>query len=90
MYKRKDKKFQAKLCAIADRKEAEDRIEERAYKSAWHLLIAGVGVYELRNHKTKLSKVLALGLIAFHTDAALCDALGIPTTPQRMLRKLRP
>ena len=58
---------------------------ERVYKSAWHLLIAAVGVYELRNHKTKLSKVLACGLIAFHADAAICDALNIPTTPQRIL-----
>ena len=89
-YKRKDKKFNAKLVAIADRKELEDRIEERAYKSAWHLLIAGVGCYELRNHRTKLSKVLACGLILFHSDAALCDALGVPTVFQRMLRKLRP
>ena len=68
----------------------EDRMEERVYKSLWHLLIAGVGVYELRNHKTKLSKVLACGLIAFHADAAVCDALNIPTTPQRILRRLRP
>jgi hypothetical protein len=60
---------------------------ERAYKSGWHLLIAAVGVYELRNHKTRLSKVLACGLIAFHVDAAVCDALGIPTTPQRMLTR---
>jgi hypothetical protein len=66
------------------------RNEERVYKSLWHLLIAGMGVYELRNHKTKLSKVLAVGLIAFHVDAALCDAMDIPTTMQRWLRKLRP
>ena len=61
---------------------------ERIYKSAWHLLIAAVGVYELRNHKTRLSKVLACGLIAFHADAAICDALDKPTTPQRLLQKL--
>ena len=67
-----------------------NRVEEKVYKSLWHLLIAGVGVYELRNHRTKLSKVLAVGLIAFHVDAALCDAMDIPTTPQRWLRKLRP
>ena len=60
---------------------------ERAYKSAWHLLIAAVGVYELRNHKTKLSKVLACGLITFHADAAICDALDIPTTPQRLIAR---
>ena len=60
---------------------------ERAYKSAWHLLIAAVGVYELRNHKTKLSKMLACGLIAFHADAAICDALDRPTTLQRIIAK---
>jgi hypothetical protein len=61
---------------------------ERAYKSAWHLLIAAVGVYELRNHKTTLSKILACGLIAFHADAAVCDALGKPTTLQNILSKV--
>lgn len=59
---------------------------ERIYKSAWHVMIAAVGIYELRNHKTRLSKVLAWGLIAFHADAAIADALDIPTTPQRILR----
>ena len=63
---------------------------EKLYKSLWHLMIAGVGVYELRNHKTKLSKVLAVGLIAFHGDAAICDLLGTPTTPQRLLRRILP
>lgn len=74
---------------MKQRTEDQENLVERAYKSLWHLLIAGVGVYELRNHKTKLSKVLACGLIAFHADAAVCDAMGIPTTPQRLLRKLR-
>jgi hypothetical protein len=68
----------------------EERMEERFYKSLWHLLIAGVGIYELRTHKTKMAKVLACGLIAFHADAAVCDLLNQPTTPQRLLRKLRP
>ena len=62
--------------------------EEKIYKSLWHAAIALVGVYELRNHKTRLSKVLACGLIAFHADAAVCDMLGIPTTPQRWLERL--
>jgi hypothetical protein len=60
---------------------------ERVYKSLWHLAIAAVGVYELRNHKSTASKVLALGLIAFHADAAVCDAIDIPTTPQRIMRR---
>lgn len=63
---------------------------ERVYKSAWHAMIALVGVYELvRNRRTVMSRVLAVGLIAFHVDAAICDGLGIPTTAQRALSKLR-
>lgn len=67
-----------------------DCIEERVYKSLWHLLIAGVGIYELRNHRTKLSKVLACGLIAFHADAAVCDLLDEPTLAQRAFRRSKP
>lgn len=67
-----------------------DRIEERVYKSLWHVLIAGVGVYEIRNHKTKLSKVLACGLIAFHVDAAIADALDVPPLSRRILDYIRP
>ena len=48
-----------------------ENIAERVYKSIWHALIAAMGFYELRNHKTKLSKVLAVGLIAFHVMPAL-------------------
>jgi hypothetical protein len=65
-----------------------DCLEERAYKSAWHLLIALVGCYELKN-KSKVSKVLSCGLIAFHLDAAISDILGKPTTAQKLLRKLK-
>jgi len=61
---------------------------ERAIKSLWHVMIATVGVYELRNHKTKFSKFLACGLIAFHADAAICDALDKPTTFQRILHRV--
>jgi hypothetical protein len=50
-----------------------DRVEEKLYKSLWHILIAGVGVYEFRHHKTYLSKILACGLIAFHIDGAIAD-----------------
>ena len=67
-----------------------DRVEERVYKSLWHVLIAAVGVYELRNHKTKTSKVLAAGLIAFHVDAAIADALDVPPLSRRILSVLRP
>jgi len=67
-----------------------DRIEERFYKSLWHLFIAGVGVYELRIHKTKAAKVLAYGLIAFHIDAAIADALDTPPMSRRILDLVRP
>ena len=68
----------------------QDRIEERVYKSLWHVLLVGVGLYELRTHKSKLSKVLAIGLIAFHVDAAISDALDKPTLSRRILDQLRP
>ena len=67
-----------------------DRVEERVYKSLWHVFIAGMGVYELRNHKTKTAKVLACGLIAFHVDAAVADALDIPPLSRRILNVFRP
>lgn len=71
-------------------KQKGDRVEERVYKSLWHVLIAGVGVYELRNHRTRLSKFLACGLIAFHADAAIADALDVPPISRRILDVLRP
>lgn len=62
-----------------------DRIEEKIYKSAWHILIAAVGFYELRNHKTKLSKILACGLIAFHMDGAFADIMDTKPLSRRVL-----
>ena len=67
-----------------------DRIEERVYKSVWHVLLAAVGVYELRTRKTKLSKVLACGLIAFHIDAAIADALDRPSLSRGILDRIKP
>lgn len=67
-----------------------DRIEERVYKSLWHVLIAAVGIYEFRTHKTKVSKVLSGGLIAFHVDAAIADALDVPPLTRRILDWVRP
>lgn len=63
-------------------------IPERVYMSLWHVLIAMVGVYELRNHKTTVSKVLATGLIAFHVDAAIADALDRPCFTRRILESI--
>jgi hypothetical protein len=64
------------------------RTAERSYKALWHAAIAVVGVYEYRVHKSLLSKVLAVGLIAFHIDAAIADARDVPTTPQKWLKRL--
>ncbi len=61
---------------------------EKLYKSGWHAMIATVGVYEYRVHKTWFSKLLSIGLIAFHTDAAIADWRGVPTTPQKFIKKL--
>ena len=67
-----------------------DRVEERVYKSLWHVLIAAVGIYEFRHHKSLASKVLATGLIAFHVDAAIADALDEPPLSRRILNQIRP
>ena len=67
-----------------------DRIEERVYKSLWHVMIAGVGIYELKHQKSLFSKILATGLIAFHVDAAIADALDIPPLARRILESVRP
>jgi len=63
-------------------------LEERIYKSLWHVLIAGVGFWELRNHRTKTSKVLACGLIAFHVDAAIADALDVSPLSRKLLERI--
>jgi hypothetical protein len=52
-------------------------------------MIAAVGAYEYRHNKSTLAKVLSIGLIAFHLDAAYFDAVGKPTTLQRLLAKLK-
>ena len=65
-----------------------DRVEERAYKALWHVLIAGIGVYELRSHKTTAAKVLAVGLIAFHVDGAVSDIFDTRPISQRMLDRV--
>jgi hypothetical protein len=67
------------------RRRKRDRAEERIYKSLWHVLIAAMGVYELRHHKSKISKVLSCGLIAFHVDAAVSDALDTAPLSRRIL-----
>jgi hypothetical protein len=58
---------------------------ERALKAAWHVAIATVGAYEYRKGRSLLSKTLSIGLILFHLDAAYWDAIGKPTTLQRLL-----
>jgi len=60
---------------------------ERGLKSAWHAAIAAVGIIEYRRNRSLFSKILSVGLIGFHIDACIADALGLPTTFQRILRK---
>jgi len=68
-----------------------ESIEERVVKSLWHVMIATIGIYELCDYKSKseltrkLRAGLAYGLIAFHVDAAVCDALDTPTLFRRLL-----
>jgi len=62
---------------------------ERGLKSAWHAAIAAVGAYEYHKSRSVFSKILSVGLIAFHIDAAFCDAVGKPTTLQRLLKRIK-
>lgn len=64
--------------------------EEKVLKATWHFLIAAVSMFELQHSRTVLAKALSVGLIAFHLDAAINDALDEPTTVQRLLRRLKP
>lgn len=63
----------------------QDLPAERVYKSLWHVALMCVGIYEYRNHKTKVAKVLAAGMIAFHADAAVADALDQKPLSRRIL-----
>ena len=67
-----------------------DRTEERVYKSLWHVGIAAVGIYEYRHHKSLFSKILSAGLIAFHIDGAIADALDVPPLSRRILESVLP
>jgi hypothetical protein len=64
------------------------RQKEKVLKASWHAAIAAVGIFELERSQSWLSKALSAGLIAFHIDACVCDALDKPTTLQRILRRL--
>ncbi len=64
-----------------------DRIEERAYKSLWHLALMTIGIYEFNVHRTKAAKILAAGMIAFHADACIADALDIKSLSRVLLEK---
>jgi len=66
------------------------RKKEIIAKSLWHAAIAGVGVYEFRHNKSTLGKVLSIGLILFHADAAVCDIQDKPTTLQQILHRMFP
>jgi hypothetical protein len=53
--------------------------------SLWHVALMAIGIYEFRTHRSKLAKVLAAGMIAFHADAAISDALDTPKCLSRYL-----
>jgi len=78
-----------RIHTIKNRRNMTPESKEKALKSAWHAAIATVGVYEYRHNRSWLSKVLSVGLVLFHADAAICDAVGKPTTLQRLLAKLK-
>jgi hypothetical protein len=61
---------------------------ERVYKSLWHVALACIGLYELNTHKTKVAKVLATGMIAFHVDAAVADAFDQKPLSRRILERV--
>lgn len=61
---------------------------ERIYKAGWHTMIAGVGIYEFKVHRTLFSKILSVCLVAFHADAALADWRGVDTTLQKFIKNL--
>jgi len=66
-------------------------IPERVYMSLWHCGLAVLGLYEYhRTHRSKLGKIMALGMVAFHVDAAVSDALDTPCLSRRILEKLKP
>jgi hypothetical protein len=57
--------------------QGKDTVHERIYKSLWHVALVAIGLYEFRTHKTKVAKALSAGMIAFHVDAAISDALDL-------------
>jgi hypothetical protein len=68
-YKRKDKKFQAKLAVIADRKELEAKVPQKYLKAAIHGFLAGLGVIELLNCKSKTRKFVLGSAVGWHAHA---------------------
>ena len=64
---------------------------ERVYMCAWHIGLAALGLYEYRRtHRTVLGKAMALGMVLFHCDAAIADAMDTPCLTRRVLEKLKP
>jgi hypothetical protein len=64
-----------------------DRIEERVYKSGWHLALMAVGIFEYKTHRSKVAKILATGMILFHADACLADAFDVKPLSRVLLEK---
>jgi hypothetical protein len=58
------------------------------YKAGWHLMLCVIGIYEFRTHRTRLAKVLAAGMILFHIDAFVTDALNTKPISRQILEKI--
>ncbi|HEV7676234.1 MAG TPA: hypothetical protein VGQ12_17010 [Candidatus Angelobacter sp.] len=48
-------------------------MNQRATKTAWHLLLAGLAVYELAQSSTPFRKMLCGGCAGWHFAAAYVD-----------------
>lgn len=60
---------------------------ERTYMSLWHLALMTIGVYEFSTHKNRVAKFLACGMILFHADATIADALDRKSLSRILLEK---
>jgi hypothetical protein len=60
-------------------------VHERTYMSLWHVGLMGIGIFEYKTHKSFLAKILAGGMILFHADAAISDALDTDKCLSRFL-----
>lgn len=63
-------------------------MEERIVCSSWHMFIALLGLFEIRKEKTRLGKILSVGLILFHADGAIADIINEKSLSRRLFEYL--